>query len=82
MKERTQRRTTPPRIVQWIDKNRLFPRNAGKQDTVVNISFSIDRQVAELARKAAQKRGKNLDQVVGDYVEQLARSAQPRDQWA
>ena len=48
----------------------------------MNIIFSIDEQVAQLARQEAQKRGKSLDQVVLDYVQQLARSAQPRDQWA
>lgn len=48
----------------------------------MNITFSIDEQVGQLAREAAQKMGKSLDQVVLDYVQQLARSAQPRDQWA
>ena len=48
----------------------------------MNITFSIDEQVAQLAREAAQKTGKSLDHVVLDYVQQLARSAQPRDQWA
>lgn len=48
----------------------------------MNITFSIGEQVGQLAREAAQKMGKSLDQVVLDYVQQLARSAQPRDQWA
>ena len=45
----------------------------------MNITFSIDEQVGQLACEAAKKMGKSLDQVVLDYVQQLARSAQPRD---
>ena len=52
------------------------------KESFLNIIFSIDEQVAQLARQEAQKRGKSLDQVVLDYVQQLARSAQPRNQWA
>ena len=48
----------------------------------MNITFSIGEQVGQLAREAAKKMGKSLDQVVLDYVQQLARSAQPRNQWA
>lgn len=52
------------------------------KESVLNITFSIGEQVAQLAGQAAHKMGKSLDQVVLDYVEQLARSAQPRNQWA
>ena len=52
------------------------------KESVLNITFSLNDQVAQLARKAAQKWGKSLDRVVLDDVEQLARSAHPRDQWA
>ena len=48
----------------------------------MNITFSIDDKVAQLAREAAREMGKSLEQVVLEYVEQLARSAQSRDQWA
>ena len=38
----------------------------------MNITMSIDEQVAQRAREAAQKMGKSLNQVVRDHLEQLA----------
>lgn len=38
----------------------------------MNITLSIDEQVAERARGAAQAMGKSLNQAVRDYLEQLA----------
>lgn len=38
----------------------------------MNITFTIDDQVAHGATEAAQKMGKSLSQVVQDYIEQLA----------
>ncbi len=38
----------------------------------MNITLSVDEQVAERARKAAQAMGKSLNQAVRDYLEQLA----------
>jgi hypothetical protein len=49
---------------------------------VVSISFIVNDQVALYASEAAQKMGKTLDQVVLDYLEQLAGSAQSEHQWA
>ncbi|MBK9574455.1 MAG: MerR family transcriptional regulator [Rhodoferax sp.] len=48
----------------------------------MNITLSIDEQVAQRARGAAQKMGKSLNQVVRDYLEQLAGSAAEGQQWA
>jgi hypothetical protein len=48
----------------------------------MNITLSVDEQVAERARDAAKKMGKSLNQVVRDYLEQLAGSAHRGDQWA
>ena len=48
----------------------------------MNITLSIDEQVAQRAREAAQKMGKSLNQVVRDYLEQLAGSARRGQQWA
>ena len=42
----------------------------------MNITLAIDEQVADSARKAAQSMGKSLNQVVRDYLEQLAGSQQ------
>ena len=42
----------------------------------MNITLSVDEQVAQRAREAAQKMGKSLNQAVRDYLEQLAGSAQ------
>ncbi len=43
-----------------------------------NITFTADDKVAQHASEAARKIGKSLDQVVLDYLEQLAGSAQRR----
>ncbi len=48
----------------------------------MNITLSVDEQVAKRARDAAQKMGKSLNQVVRDYLEQLAGSAQREQTWA
>lgn len=48
----------------------------------MNITLSVDEQVAQRARDAAQKMGKSLNQVVRDYLEQLAGSSKRTDQWA
>ncbi len=37
----------------------------------MNITLSVDEQVAQRARKAAQNMGKSLNQAVRDYLEQL-----------
>lgn len=42
----------------------------------VNITLSIDKEVADQARKAASAMGKSLNQVVRDYLEQLAGAQQ------
>jgi replicative DNA helicase len=47
----------------------------------MNITLSIDEQVAQRARAAAQKMGKSLNQVVRDYLEQLAGSTKREQQW-
>ena len=41
----------------------------------MNITLSIEERVAENAREAARKMGKSLNQLVRDYLEQLAGSA-------
>jgi len=41
----------------------------------MNITPSVDEQVAARAREAAQMLGKSLNQVVRDYLEQLGGSA-------
>jgi hypothetical protein len=41
----------------------------------MNITLSIEERVAENAREAARKMGKSLNQVVREYLEQLAGSA-------
>ena len=48
----------------------------------MNITLSVDEQVAQRAREAAQKMGKSLNQVVREHLEQLAGSAQRRQLWA
>lgn len=48
----------------------------------MNITLSVDEQVAQRARDAAQKMGKSLNQAVRDYLEQLAGSSKRTDQWA
>ncbi len=48
----------------------------------MNITLSVDEQVAARAREAAKKMGKSLNQVVRDYLDQLAGGAQRGQQWA
>jgi hypothetical protein len=48
----------------------------------MNITLSVDEQVAIRARESAQKMGKSLNQAVRDYLEQLAGAAQRGQQWA
>ncbi len=48
----------------------------------MNITLSVDEQVAQRAREAAQKMGKSLNQVVRDYLEQLAGSARREQLWS
>ncbi len=48
----------------------------------MNITLSVDEQVAQRAREAAQKMGKSLNQVVRDYLEQLAGGALRGQQWS
>ncbi len=48
----------------------------------MNITFTVDDQVAQHASEAARKMGKTLDQVVRSYLEQLASSAQRDQEWA
>jgi len=47
----------------------------------MNITLSVDEQVAQRARDAAKKMGKSLNQAVRDYLEQLAGSARRGQQW-
>ena len=47
----------------------------------MNITLSVDEQVAQRARDAAQKMGKSLNQVVRDYLEQLAGGARREQHW-
>ncbi|MEK8048870.1 DUF6364 family protein [Ideonella sp. DXS22W] len=44
----------------------------------MNITLSVDEQLADRARQAAQAMGKSLNQAVRDYLEQLA-GAQQRE---
>jgi hypothetical protein len=48
----------------------------------MNITLSADEHVVQRARIAAQKMGKSLNQVVRDYLEQLAGGSQREQQWA
>jgi antitoxin component of RelBE/YafQ-DinJ toxin-antitoxin module len=41
----------------------------------MNLTLAVDEKVAEQARKAAQAMGKSLNQVVREYLEQLAGTA-------
>ena len=47
----------------------------------MNITISVDEQVAQRAREAAKKMGKSLNQVVRDYLEQLGGSSHRGQQW-
>ncbi len=49
---------------------------------IVNITFTIDDQVAKHSAEAAQKMGKSLDQVVLSYLERLAGTTQHDQEWA
>ena len=53
-------------------------RNGAK---TMNITLSVDEQVAQRAREAAKKMGKSLNQVVRDYLVQLAGSGRRSQQW-
>jgi len=48
----------------------------------MNLTLSVDEQVAQRARDAARKMGKSLNQAVRDYLEQLAGTALRQQQWA
>lgn len=48
----------------------------------MNITLSIDEQVAQRAREATQKMGKSLNQVVRDHLEKRAGGARCGQQWA
>lgn len=43
----------------------------------MNITLSVDEQVAARAHEAGQKLGKSLNQVVSDYLEQLSNNRRP-----
>ena len=47
----------------------------------MNITLSVDEQVAARAREAAQRVGKSLNQVVRDYLEQLAGADKRAKMW-
>lgn len=47
----------------------------------MNITLSVDEQVAMRAREAAKKMGKSLNQVVRDYLEQLGGGTRRSEQW-
>lgn len=47
----------------------------------MNITLSVDEQVAKRARDAAKKMGKSLNQAVRDYLEQLAGAAHRGQKW-
>ena len=44
----------------------------------MKITFSIEKRVAEGARKAARSLGKSLNQLVRDFLEELAGNASAR----
>jgi hypothetical protein len=48
----------------------------------MNITLSVDEQVALRAREAARRMGKSLNQAVRDYLDQLAGGARRGQQWA
>jgi hypothetical protein len=47
----------------------------------MNITLSVDEQIAESARAAARKMGKSLNQAVRDYLEQLAGQERQAAEW-
>jgi predicted HicB family RNase H-like nuclease len=48
----------------------------------MNITLSVDEQVAQRARDAAKKMGKSLNQAVRDYLELLAGTHLRSEEWA
>jgi Family of unknown function (DUF6364) len=54
-----------------VDKYHVFIQFIAN---IMNITLSVDEQVAERARAAAQAMGKSLNQAVRDYLEQLGGS--------
>ena len=47
----------------------------------MNITVSVDEQLAQRASLAAQQMGKTLNQALCDYLEQLADSSLRNQQW-
>jgi antitoxin component of RelBE/YafQ-DinJ toxin-antitoxin module len=47
----------------------------------MNITLSVDQQIVQRARQAAQKMGKSLNQLIRDYLEQLAGNHTSAQQW-
>ena len=47
----------------------------------MNITVSVDEQLAQRASLAAKQMGKTLTQVLSDYLEQLADSSLRNQQW-
>jgi len=47
----------------------------------MNITLSVGKQVAALAREAVRKFCKSLNQAVRDYLEQLAGSTRRDEKW-
>lgn len=45
----------------------------------MNLTLSVDERTVEKARRAAQAMGKSLNQVIRDYLEQMAGDAQVDD---
>ncbi len=48
----------------------------------MNLTLSVDEQVAQRARSAAQQLGKSLNQLVREYLEQLAGKSNQAQVWA
>lgn len=44
-------------------------------ESIMNTTLSVDEQLVDCGREAAQKMGKNLNQVLRDYLDQLAGSS-------
>ena len=50
----------------------------------MNITISVDDEILERVRRHAESIGKNVDQLVREYLEQLARKPSPQadaDEW-
>ncbi len=45
----------------------------------MNLTLSVDEHVVARARKASEARGKSLNQVLREYLEELAGLRNPRD---